>query len=294
MSTPAYGAWRIDGPPPIPQRYGLVQAGEAAAAGVRIITDVDAGQVERWLNGAEVFPYPAVGTFVFDACAPASEAVEKPEGEEVNHPMYGPITVGFAETCTSYSIGNQDEFKARAVLALTAVESSLVAAELMNGDVMMLNPHFTDGNGDFPFGNTPTSPINGLARLEASIAASGRLGLIHVPPSVATFLYSVQSIYENRGVLQTINGIPVIADFGYESGDAPYGHAAPSAQEAWLFATGPIDLRRSEIFVIPGDVTEALDRVANSITYRAERYYLADWDTQVQAAVLVDRCATAC
>jgi hypothetical protein len=56
------------------------------------------------------------------------------------------------------------------------------------------------------------------------------------------------------------------------------------------------------MFVTPERVDQALERGTggastgrpNTIVYRAERYYLVDWDTQVQAAVLVDLCSTEC
>ena len=36
------------------------------------------------------------------------------------------------------------------------------------------------------------------------------------------------------------------------------------------------------------DITEVLDRSNNDVTFRAERYVLVEWDTVLQAAVLVD------
>jgi hypothetical protein len=93
----------------------------------------------------------------------------------------------------------------------------------------------------------------------------------------------------------------VVPDFGYAPGADPVGHAAAGATEEWAYATGPIDIRRSEMFTLPERVDQALDRSVgatngspNTITYRAERYYLPIWDTAVQAAVLIDRCLATC
>lgn len=287
---------RIDGPPPLAPAYGLLQAAAAAAAGVRLVTEAS----DRWINGVEVYPYPPDCADVYDPCAPGSIQEAKGFGSEVESPRFGAMTVYEPVTCTARGVGNQDEFKARAVAALTAVEGAAVARELLTGDRMPLQPHLSDGQGVFPNGDTATSPMNGLALLEAEIARSCRQGLIHVSPQMATFLRERLVIDDRGGVLRTTNGIVVINDFGYVDGATPATHATPGATEEWMYASGPVDIRRSEVFVIPETPAEALDRGmgatndrTNTVTYRAERYYLADWDTEVQAAVLVDRCTSA-
>ncbi len=71
--------------------------------------------------------------------------------------------------------------------------------------------------------------------------------------------------------------------------------------EEWAYATGPVDIRRSEIFTTPDTLAQALDRSLgasnsrpNTITYRAERYFAVDWDSALQAAVRIDRCGSTC
>jgi hypothetical protein len=318
-STVGYGPLeRVDGPPPIPPLYGLLPAAAAPAAGVRIVTDVSGtpldGAVaralegldlphpgeERWINGVEVYPYPPDLGDVHDPCAPGSIATTKGFGSALPRPQFGAMTVWLAETCTASKIWSQDDFKARALLALTAVESAAVARELLTGTRIPVNPHLADGNGEFPNGDAPTSVVNGLALLEDEIAETGRLGLIHCSPGLATLMRERFTVDNKTGVLRTINGNVIIPDAGYaNAGVGPKGHAAGAANQEWMYATGPIDVRRSEMFTLPDTVEEAFDRGlgatsgrTNSITYRAERYYLADWDTVLQAAVLIDRCTS--
>lgn len=290
--------WRIDGPPPSPPAYGLLQAAAAPAAGVRIVPDADERGIERWINGVEVYPYPAGLAEVFDACATGSEATAKGYGEEPVRPQFSAMTVVFAETCTSYRVWDQAEYRARALAAFAAGEGAAVEREFLSGGGLILNPHLADGSGVFPNGDAATSVMNGLALLEAEIARSGRLGLVHVAPQVAVGLSERLLVDRQSGVIRTINGTPVIAGAGYVDGATPAGHAAAAGTEEWIFATGPVDVRRSDVFITPDDVRQALDRGAggrpNSITYRAERYYLVVWDTITQAAVLVDRCTTTC
>lgn len=305
---------RIDGPPPIRPVYGLLQAAEAPAAGVRIVVDTDVGPLEedvaramadwriphpgeeRWLNGVEVYPYPPDNADVYDPCATGSNQTTKGFGTPVLHPQYGAMTLWLAETCTALRVWNQEEFKGRALVALSAVEGAAIASELMRGTRLPGNPYMADGGGTFPNGNTAMSVALGLALLEDEIGKSQRFGLIHVSPGVATIMRERFTLDNKTGVWRTVNGNVVIPDAGYVNPPRPVGHNVAAANQEWIYATGPIDIRRSEMFTTPGDVKEALDRGMgatngrpNSITYLAERYYLVDWDKEVQSAVLVDR-----
>lgn len=254
--------------------------------------------IQRWINGVAVYPYPIGPALAWNACAVASEAVAKGDGAALPNPVFGAMTVYLAETCTAYQIPSQEEFKARALLALSVIEGAAVATEFLTGAVLPLNPHLADGNGTFPNADVVTSPLNALALLEGEIAVSGKAGLVHMSPQMLTVLRSMYAMDEKGGVIRTGVGTVVIPDAGYAVGANPAGHAAAAGTQEWMYATGPIELRRSEMFVTPEDVSQALDRGAggkpNSLTYRAERYWLADWDTEVQAAVLADRCVTTC
>ncbi len=303
MSAVGFGPWwPIDGPLPNPQVYGLLAAAAAPAAGVTIIEDVDAEQIQRWINGVKVRPYPVGPAKAWNACAPASEFVDKDEGTDIPLPEFGAMTIYLPISCTSYQVPDQQAFKARAVLTLTAVESFTVAREFLSGDVLPLNPHLADGNGTFPNGNTVTSPLNALGLLEKEIAASGQLGLVHMSPQMATVLRAQLAIDDKTGVLRTINGNVIIQDDGYAAGASPKGaHTPASGTKEWMYATGTVEIRRSPIFTTPDNVSEALSRgtggagdTPNNVTYRAERYELIDWDTQTQAAVFADRCMSTC
>ncbi len=308
MSQVGFGPWyAIDGPPPIPPVYGLLAAADAPAAGVRIVPDADERGIERWINGVEVYPYPPDVPDVFDPCATGSDAQTKGRGAfdsgVAENPVFGAMTLWIAETCKSWKVWNQQAFIDRALAVFKATESYGVAHEFMTGARIPLSRHLADGvDTTFPNGDTPTGSVHALALLEAEIARTGRLGIIHCTPAYATSGLRDRFVIDNKtGVIRTINGNVVIADGGYIDGGAPSGHPAPTGRQEWIYATGPIDLRRSETIVMPGNVSEALDRGMaatlgdpNTITYRVERYYLADWDAQLHAAVLADPCTDEC
>jgi hypothetical protein len=294
MTTPPGSGplWTIDGPPPQAPTYTLLGA-------ARVVPDADAGGVERWGNGVKVYSYPPDIGHVQDACVAGSTRV-KQHGGVIPLPEFGAMTVYLAETCSSFGIFGENlsndeaqaRFVARATSALGAVESAAVEREFMAGDVLGLNHYLADGNGTFPAGNTATSVVESFALLEDEIAKSGRKGMIHCSPSMATKAHSQRVVHEDDrlNVLCTINGTTVVPGYGYEDNAVhPIGKAAPSAHQGWIYATGPVDVRRTDYEVLPGDLWMALDRAQNEVTYRVERYYLVDWDTAIQAAVLADR-----
>jgi len=298
--------YRIDGPPPVAPLYGLLQTASAPAQGVRIVPDTDERGIERWMNGVEVYSYPPDAGSVWDTCSQVSPRPTKDFGGTLPLPQFGAFTAFLAETCTSYRIWDQDAYKARAVTAFAAVESAIVAKEFMTGAVMTANPHLSDGTGTFPNGDTVTSFPDGVRLLEKAIAATGKLGLIHCSPqllSAAAAKYGWNYWRDSANqCVRMISGTVIVPDSGYGAGSTPTGHVAPTGSQEWIYATGPVDVRRSEIFVNPENVSQALDRGSggattgrsNSITYRAERYYLIDWDTELHAAVLVDSCVDTC
>lgn len=289
MTAVGYGPlWRVDGPPPQARPYTLLGA-------ARIVPEAE----ERWANGVSVYPYPDELGAIHDACS-AGTFREKGTGGTVPNPEFGAMTVWVAETCSSFGIFGeglsaaeaQDRFVARASSVFGAVESTAVEREFLAGDVLGTQPFLADGDGTFPAASTAQTVVEGFALLEAEIAASGRRGLIHISPAVAIAASYRRILFEDAraGVLRTINGTTVVPGAGYQDASVhPAGKSAASGTQEWIYATGPVDVRRSETFVIPGDLSQALDRATNTITYLVERAYAVDWDTVVQASVKVDR-----
>lgn len=293
--------WPIDGPPPSPPWFTLLDA-------ARVLEDVDAAQIERWQNGVKVYPFPPGPAAAWDANAVGSQMVAKGEGTPVELPDFSPLTVYLAESCSTGGIWGgglspeqaQDRFVSRATKALDAVESAALEAEFMGGDALGNNPHLGDGNGDFLNGSAVTSLVNAIALLENAIAATGKAGFIHLSPAAALTASGKHVLWrDDRGpggapVLRTVNGTVVIPGYGYVGQSKPDGKNAPTGTQEWIYATGPVEIRRSAPFVLPGTVGEALNRSINKIVYRVERYYVVDWDVQLQAAVLADRCMETC
>lgn len=125
------------------------------------------------------------------------------------------------------------------------------------------------------------SPQDALARLGAALSGCGHggRGVIHAPTIWVDRLLDDGSnnVAEVGNRLVTRNrGDRIVSGTGYR-GYGP-GGAAPAAGEVWVYATGPVQYRLSDIMVFPDSLAEALDRKKNNIEYRAERACAMNFD----------------
>lgn len=287
MTVTTFGIpYPVDGPAPQPPKYGLV----AVAA-------IIPGEDERWANGVEVWPFPPDGVLGQVPCG-AGSAAQKSTGGSVTKKTFAAFTAYLAATCNARGIATNDEFRARAVAALAAIEGAAAEAQLASGIYEATSPNLNDLNLTAPGGGalslTSTSPENALALLENAIGRTQRAGVIHADPATATAWAALHLLAPASGpVRYTERGTPVAIGDGY-IGVHPVGHTAPSVCEGWAYATGPVAIRRSVDVTVYGDIAANLDRVNNVITFRAERDMVVYWDGVLQAGVLVDRNKTGC
>jgi len=238
---------------------------------------------EHWLSGATVYPYPEGPPSTWDPCSTGTFRT-KEEGEGVDLNSFASFVVYLPITCSSMSIGDPDEFMQRAEIALEAVESFAIEQQLSQGTAIPTNPFFGMAGVSLPAGAGAVTAGIGLAWLEEAIGATGKQGMIHSTPGpVAHWNNLGVSLID--GNLISANGNRVVAGGGY-AGATPSGGGAAASGQSWVYATGPVEVRHSAV-AIP-DISEVLDRTINEVTFRAERYVLATWDTHPHAAVLID------
>lgn len=268
--------WPVDGPLPRRRPYDLLSTVEF----------VDPGD-DHAQAGVQVYPYPTALPAVHNPCAGGSYGL-KDEGEPTDVSRWLGFTVYLPIFCTTRGIGDDMAFRNRAVRALEATESYAVESELARDIGGLGNAHLTQG-GITPLSAAAVRPSEGLALLENSIAATtARMGMIHADPATVTAWAREFLVFHEGGKLLTTNGTPVAAGAGYV-GIHPADESAPSATQAWAFATGPVQALRSEIYVIPETIKEAVDRTFNDVTYYAERNYSVWWDLALLSEVLIDR-----
>lgn len=261
----------LNGPLPLAPPHSLINT-----PGVLIT-----GEVDRWLNGVNVYPYPSALPGLWDPCS-AGTTRTKAEGEGEPLPMFASFVVYLPISCTAMSIGDPEEFAGRAEIAMRAVESYAVEKQLVSGDGVATNPYLEDAAVTILASGAAVSPAAALSYLEDAIGATAKQGMIHATPSVVSQWFDQT---RDDSPLVTVNGTRVAAGDGY-IGSRPTGGSAAAAGQSWAYATGPVEVRHSNVLM--PDISEVLDRTNNDVTFRAERYALVEWDTVLQAAVLVD------
>lgn len=261
----------LDGPLPLAPPHSLINT-----PGVLIT-----GEPDRWLNGVNVYPYPSALPGLWDPCS-AGTFRTKSDGEGEDLPMFASFVVYLPITCSAMSIGDPEEFAGRAEIAMRAVESYAVEKQLVSGDGIATNPYLEDANVSLLASGAAVGPDAAVSYLEDAIGATGKQGMIHATPSVVSQWFDQT---REDSPLVTVNGTRVAAGDGY-IGSRPTGGSAAAAGQSWAYATGPVEVRHSDVLM--PDISEVLDRSNNDVTFRAERYALVEWDTVLQAAVLVD------
>lgn len=258
----------LNGPRPVAPRYSLLNT-----PGVVVEDD------GRWLNGVVIDGYPETTPALWEPCLEGTFRT-KDEGEPGPMPTFDAFVIYIAATCSTFGASTMED-KAESVLLAT--QSMGVEEGLAVGVSGSSNPYFADTNLTV-LGGAAVAAQTGLSYLENAIGATGRGGMIHAPPSVIA-AWSPYLTYES-GPLLTYNGTPVVSGDGYININPDGAPGAPGAGEDYAFATGPVEVRMSDVFT--SELRESLERDTNVVTIRSERYVLATWDTALQVAVLVD------
>jgi hypothetical protein len=271
----------LDGPLPVAPPRSLLNV-----SGVLVPPGSD-----RFGVGAVVWPYPPGLPQAWDGCSEGTFRT-KAAAEGWDLPQFSAFTLYLPITCSSIT-AHAPGFYDRVELAFAARESYGVAHELARGIANPMNPFLSDGDLTIlptAAGVAQTADV-ALSYLENAIGETGQQGIILTTPAVGAALngsggYQLET--RSGALVTSANATPVALDGGF-IGTSPSLHPALTAGTDWMFATGPIQVRRNgDIIGIPTDISEATDRASNEVTFMAERDYLVIWDTQLQAGVLVD------
>lgn len=247
-----------------------------------------------------VGPITTNGAGLTGGTAPAVNVVQTAQGSNVYGQLHGDgydglayyRPVGFRVERTCSTMGGRDHVETSDVRAQAdAITSYEMARELWTGQRSEASPYdIPGGSADvnaslaspdatvIPGGFTP---LDGLGVLEEE-ARQGNLGLdlmIHVPLQVLAHL--AQHLVRVGALLYTQGGAQVVADAGYD-GTAPDGTVEEDRR--WIYATGPVSTRLSEIVV-----NEFVNQRTNRRTVVAERLFAAYFDpcTHYGLAVVV-------
>lgn len=268
-------AFDLDGPLPVAPRHSLLET-------PGVVKDRDATRV---LNGVNLWGYPKGCPDLWEPCSDGTFRTKAADAEW-DLPRFDAFVVYQGITCSTISVGGDPQELFRRIEAvLDATVSSGVERALAEGVTGSSNPFFGDANVDDLTTATAVSPGVALSYLEEAIGTTCRQGMLHLTPAVVAGLQAFPLGGEADLRLETANGTPVVSGMGYQGIDTPW-LATPGATEDWAFATGPVAVYLGPIAATTP--VQSIDRSDNVVTYFAERYVLAVWDTALQAAVLVD------
>lgn len=262
-----------------------------------VATDFPALEGDRWMAGLAYSPEIGFdgGTFSFECVSGTSEfstpvSALQPVGNEA-------VGIESAFQCATFGWQAID-YAARATRQLEAISSSLIEYDFWTGTQVPTNqtlarstPNTPYANGKGILGSGAVSAVRALGWLLDALTygPSGR-GTIHATQAIVDAWVLNGSVIRVGDHLETATGGHFVAAGQGYPGTGPVGAAAPTAEQAWAFATsGQVRLKVSPIELLPPTLSEALDRADNTIRFRGKQMYLADWDGAVSAAVLVTK-----
>lgn len=237
---------------------------------------------------------PATG--FIDECPPAS--YEKPAQRDMVFCASDPFLAFGSFDCSPVGRPADEAFEIarRRLLAWEGyqVENVFWTGQGANGQV---NPSFAFGNPDcdiLPEDVAPTGavdPVTAFSLLEERLGNQIPCGgFIHVPYSLVAYLVD-HRLLTNDGTDEYFSptGFRVVVGHGYP-GTGP-GNIAAAPGEAWIYATGPLVMARSDVIMVPDSVPEGVNRLINNITVRAERFYSIGFSCALLAVRVSLTCA---
>ncbi|TDB80968.1 hypothetical protein E1182_06970 [Micromonospora sp. KC721] len=258
----------IDAPATAPYRYGLFSAAAV----------VDPADQREFQAGVEWEPQCADVPAPTNAAA-ASDPNRVPMALPDGVPITRPGVIRLYTGLTDRSVARPDLLE-RARRAIGLVEQQSLEHYAWAGGAG--NAVHLAAAGTPVLAGSDVTPVpleEGVGRLEAHISRrAGVLGVLWAPRWTAGW-WAVKQLTRTDGPrLIGPLGNPVV--FAETSGVGP-GGVAPGAGEAWLYATGPVMVRRSAVFL--PTLPEALDRKDNEVFAVAERFYTVGWSCGVAA-----------
>lgn len=268
----------VDGPIPAPPVYSLV--------GAALTGETVNG---HWEAGLALRPYPCNPGQVWDPCSSGGSRTKTETGAThiAASADYNPFVVVKAVECSTRQ-GLRDH-RERVVAAFNSLRHWSIEREFWEGNVISGNPHLA--------GPTTTTIATGvglktaMAYLDESIGDTSQRGMIHAPKFVASQWVANQVVRDVGGQLRSPMGNIVVSGGGYSNlgpaGTDPNG-TSPVITKSWVYATGPVQVYASEVYVTPDDEASAVNRSANTIAYRAEQTVAVLWDQCLHVAVQVN------
>jgi hypothetical protein len=258
------------------------------------VTGSDLFDGQRWTTGLSWMPEACGIGGTHWICPPAGGSAAAAKTVDpalvLGASTYKPVTIWTGDSCSPVGKG-AEEIRARAERQLAACESKYIERELWLGTAAIARNEpnaYLAMNGTVDVVGQNMGIVLALAELEQALTecSCGGVGMIHAQARTVTHWVREQLVHREGNTFVTELGTIVVVGSGY-NGQSPTGTAATETK-SWAYATGMVTVLRGETKVIPSNVSEALDRSTNTITYRAEREVAAVFDPCCHLGVSVD------
>lgn len=276
MSTTVFaGREPILGPVPRQAEYGLLSVALQ-------------GGIERFRSGYALEPYPSAMPVGHDACLEGTFRLKDAPEPRTLPDGFPSFRVYLGDVCTTSRVSERwEEFKAMVNAALRAKRSWALERQLVAADFGTAL-HLGDTGVSLPAGAGAVSARTAVSYLEDAIAATALGGVIHLTPSVASYVAEAITTDGEMAVMKA-TGTKVVVGQGYVGADPPAGGGAAAAGQSWIYASHDIVYDEdTELFELSENIAESTDREFNIVTYRAEYDMVVGFDPALRAAVLAD------
>lgn len=215
--------------------------------------------------------------------------------DQVDHRRGLPVTVDaeavelrFYDACETTFGYREAEVTDRLRRISDATESYGIAREMWTGELAraatLPNPYL--GKAPTIITASPVSPRRGLGLLEEAVgdALMGQQAFIHCARAARPYLWELD---QQGNLLFTKIGNAIVCDAGYP-GSAPDGEADSATDDvAWIYATGPVVVRRTPLAFYAAADAEVIDTRTNQRVRTASKMFAATFDPAVLFAVPV-------
>lgn len=267
------GGLIVQGPVPVPNRYGLLSVLQ------RLENPSDphwqAGlQVEDFLCGANIFStQPDCPTGV----TPEDKAVER----GIDYCTSDPFTIYSVFQCPPVGLGVEGRKAFEIANARYDAFYERELEEIFWTGVTVdgaIEPSLATGNSSCALDVvdlTPVGCVSGVTPTAAIAALESALAdcwpgeaVLHANYGLFPYLAEARQVHLEGEFIRTASGNRIALGAGYP-GTGP-ANVAAAAGTTWMFGTGGIIAWRSDKWVWPENVSEATDRAINNVTVRVE------------------------
>ncbi len=265
----------IEAPPGFANPYGLIASS----------TTVDHTAEDReWAAGLRLVPESCAGMDLWATCSTGATGVLTGGRNRGAPYAFEPFVGMVRDECGTWGWSTND-YEARAIRRLEAIESAAVEQEFWTGALIPANPRLA-GPAATNIGLNLGLRL-ALATLVQGLATQrvGR-GMIHARPLVVEMWASHGELVERQGRLTTPTGHVVVPGQGY-TGEAPDG-TDPATGLEYAYATDWIVVDRSPIVSFAENMAAVTDHKNNAVAVRAQRAYGIRWNRCAHLSVQVN------